>query len=397
MPLAVYILGLSIFAQGTSELMLSGLLTEISSDLGVSVPRAGLLISAFAVGMLIGAPILAVVTQRWSRRNALLAFLAVFVVAHVVAGLASDYRVLLGTRVIAAFVYAGFWAVAASTAVDLAGPAARGRAMGIVAGGLTLATVIGLPAGTFLGQHFGWRAAFWAVAALSVVAMAGVAVKVPGARPGAVPQFRKELRALANGPVLRLYGTIALSTGATLATFGYLGALLTGATRLPAGWVPVFLALYGLGSLGGIAVGGRTADLHPMRTLVVGYTGLSMTSALLALAAHEAVAVGVLVFLLGAFGFGTNPTLNSRVFALAPAASTLGAAGNVVSFNIGITVGPWLGGLAIGAGMGYPSVAWIGAALGILALGVVIWSQLSQRRSVDATASASRNPVPVDA
>src|SRR6266568_4914456 len=116
MPLAVYILGLSIFAQGTSELMLAGLLTEISGDLGVSVPRAGLLISAFAVGMLIGAPVLAVVTQRWSRRNALLVFLAIFVAAHVVAGLTSDYWVLFGTRVTAAFVYAGFWAVAASTA-----------------------------------------------------------------------------------------------------------------------------------------------------------------------------------------------------------------------------------------------------------------------------------------
>jgi MFS transporter, DHA1 family, chloramphenicol resistance protein len=389
MPLAVYILGLSIFAQGTSELMLAGLLTEISSDLGVSVPQAGLLISAFAVGMLIGAPILAVVTQRWSRRNALLAFLVVFVAAHVVAALTSDYRVLLGTRMIAAFVYAGFWAVAASTAVGLAGTAARGRAMGVVAGGLTVATVIGLPAGTFIGQHFGWRASFWAVAALSVLAMVGVALRVPDERPGEVSAIRKELRALASAPVLLLYGTIALSTAALLATFGYLGALLTETTRLPAGWVPLVLALYGLGSLGGIAVGGGTADTHPMRSLVVGIAGLSITSALLALAAHQAVAVAVLVFLLGAFGFGTNPTLNSRVFALAPAASTLGAAGNVASFNVGITAGPWLGGLAIGAGMGYPSAAWIGAGLGVVALGAVGWSHALQRRDADAAALAS--------
>ncbi|MGF6881961.1 DHA1 family chloramphenicol resistance protein-like MFS transporter [Nocardia sp. GAS34] len=290
MPLAVYILGLSIFAQGTSELMLAGLLTEISSDLSVSVPQAGLLISGFAVGMLVGALILAVVTQRWSRRNALLAFLVVFVAAHVVA--------------------------------------ARGRAMGIVAGGLTVATVIGLPAGTFIGQHVGWRASFWAVAMLSVIAMVGVALCVPGERPGEVSAIRKELRASATAPVLLLYGTIALSTAALLVTFGYLGALLTETTRLPAVWVPVVLGLYGLGSLGGIVVGGRTADAHPMRSLVVGVAGVSVTSVLLALAAHPAVAVDVLVFLLGAFGFGTNPTLNSRVFALAPAAANLGAAGN---------------------------------------------------------------------
>jgi len=381
MPLAVYILGLSIFAQGTSELMLAGLLTEISSDLGVSVPRAGLLISAFAVGMLIGAPILAVVTQRWSRRNALLIFLVIFVLAHAAAALTSDYWVLFGTRVVAAFVYAGFWAVAASTAVDLVAADARGRAMGIIAGGLTLATVIGLPAGTLIGQHFGWRASFWAVAVLSVFAMAGVIAKVPRSRPHEVPQVRKELRALATGPVLMLYCTIMLSTAALLVTFGYLGALLIGTTRLSPGWVPVVLALYGLGSLGGIVIGGRTADIHPMGSLAVGITGVAVTSALLALTARQPIAVGVLVFLLGAFGFGSNPTLNSRVFTLAPAASTLGAAGNVVSFNVGITIGPWLGGLAIGAGMGYPSVAWIGAALGVLAAVAVAWSYLLERGS----------------
>ncbi len=390
MPLAVYILGLSIFAQGTSELMLAGLLTNISHDLGVSIPQAGLLISAFALGMLVGAPILAVATQRWSRRNALLAFLAVFVVAHVAGALTSDYRVLLGARVIAAFVYAGFWAVAASTAARLVPADTRGRAMSILAGGLTVATVIGLPVGTFLGQHLGWRASFWAVAVLSVIAMAGVLAKVPGARPDELSPVRKELRALANGPVLLLYGTIATSTAALLVSFSYLGALLTGTTRVGAGWVPVFLLVYGVGSLSGIIVGGRTADAHPRRSLVVGIVGVILTSVLLALAVHQAVAVGVLVFLLGAFGFGVNPTLNSRVFTLAPAAPSLGVAGNVASFNTGITVGPWLGGLAIGAGWGYASVAWIGAGLGMLALIVVGGSSMLERRLASAPASSGQ-------
>ncbi len=380
MPLAVYILGLSIFAQGTSELIAAGLLPDMAGDLGVSIPRAGLLISAFALGMLFGAPILAVATMRWSRRTALIAFLAAFILAHVAAVLTSDYRVLFATRVIAAFVYAGFWSVGASAAVTMVADNERGRAMSIVAGGLTVATIVGLPAGTFIGQHLGWRAAFWAVTILSAIAMVGVLLRVPDSRPGATPDLRKELRAMASGQVALLYGITTLAIAGLMATFGYLGALLIETTRVAPGWVPVLLAVYGIGAFLGIGLGGRTADAHPTRTLVVGITGLTVTSALLALAAAHIVPVAGLVFLLGAFGFGTNPVSNSRIYALAPAATTLGPAGNVVSFNIGITLGPWLGGLALGAGLGYPAVAWLSAALGLAALGLVAWSWLLARR-----------------
>ncbi|MBF6328844.1 Cmx/CmrA family chloramphenicol efflux MFS transporter [Nocardia transvalensis] len=382
MPLAVYILGLSIFAQGTSELMLAGLLTEVSGDLGVSVPQAGLLTSAFAVGMFLGAPILAVATVRWSRRRALLAFLAAFILAHGVAAVTSEYWVLFATRVISAFVYAGFWSVGSAAAVGLVADDARGRAMSIFAGGLTVATIVGLPAGTFIGQHLGWRAAFWTVAVLSAIVMVGVLLRVPDSRPTEMPRVRDELRALATAPVALLYGTTGLATAALIGTFTYLGALLTGTTGVADGWVPVLLGVYGAGALLGIAIGGRTADRYPARTFTVGIAGLAVTSALLASTAHHVAPVAVLVFFLGAFGFGINPVSNSRVFSLAPGAATLGAAGNVMSFNIGITLGPWLGGLAIGAGMGYPSVAWIGTALGLAALGMVAWSQASRHRPV---------------
>ena len=375
MPSAVYILGLAIFAQGTSEMMLSGLLTEISADLGVSVPQAGLLISAFAVGMLIGAPISAVVSARWSRRTALLVFLAIFVATHILAALTSDYRVLIATRIVGAFVYAGFWSVAAATVIGLVPPTARGRAMSILAGGLTIATIIGLPAGTFIGQHLGWRAAFWAVAAGSALVLIAVAVAVPDLQAHDAAPIRKELRALATRPVAVLYGTTVVATAALLVTFGYLGTLLTEATGVSQNWVPVILGIYGLGSLVGIVIGGRTADSHPRRSLMIGITGMAVSSVLLALTTHYWPAVVVSVFLLGAFGFGTNPVLNSRVFSLAPGAGTLGAAGNVMSFNAGITVGPWLGGLAIGAGMGYQAVAWIGALLATAALGLVVLSR----------------------
>ncbi|AQZ60356.1 unnamed protein product [[Actinomadura] parvosata subsp. kistnae] len=383
MPLAVYILGLSIFAQGTSELMLAGLLPEMARDLGVSVPDAGLLISAFAIGMLVGAPVLAVLTLRWPRRTVLLAFLALFALSHVAGALTSSYGVLFATRVVGAFVYAGFWAVAASTAIGLVPVNARAKAMSVLAGGLTVATVIGLSAGTVIGQHLGWRAAFWSVAALTALAGLGVFATIPGGRPdrSGTPRVSDELRALARPALWLAYGTTALTTGALLSTFSYLSPLLTDVTGLDPAWVPAVLGLYGVGALIGITVGGRIADARPYPLLYAGVTGLVLTSAALAASASVALLAIPLIFLLGAFGFGTNPALNARPFALAKNAPTLAAGMNVASFNVGITVGPWVGGLAIGAGLGYASVAWIGAAIGVAGLAAVALGASLHRRS----------------
>ncbi|MED7922876.1 Cmx/CmrA family chloramphenicol efflux MFS transporter [Nonomuraea sp. LP-02] len=387
MPLAVYVLGLSIFAQGTSELMLAGLLPELAADLGVSVPRAGLLISAFAMGMLVGAPVLAVVTLRWPRRTALLTFLVIFALSHVVGALTSDYTTLFVTRVAGAFVYAGFWAVAAGTVISLVPAGARGRAMSVLAGGLTVATVLGLSLGTVLGQHLGWRAAFWAVAAMTLLAGAGVLATIPGGggRGDSAPRVGAELRALVNPRLWLAYGTTALATAALLATFSYLSALLTVTTGLAPAWVPAVLAGYGLGALAGIMIGGRTADARPFPTLFLGVTGVVVVSAALALAAPVPVLAVVLVVLLGGFGFGTNPALQTRAFALAEGAPTLAAAGNVAAFNAGITIGPWLGGLVIDAGLGYPSVSWLGAAIGVAALAAVALSARLSRGETPAT------------
>ncbi|MGK8524603.1 Cmx/CmrA family chloramphenicol efflux MFS transporter [Nocardia asteroides] len=393
MPVAIYVLGLSIFAQGTSELMLAGLLTEMAADLGVSVPRAGLLISGFALGMLVGAPLLAVLTLRWSRRTALVAFLAVFVATHVVGALTSDYWVLFATRVAGAFVYAGFWAVAATTAIGLVPATARGKAMSIVAGGLTLAIIIGLPAGTVIGQQLGWRAAFWAVALLSAAATVGVLAKIPGGRTGTPPRLRTELRTMTRPALWLSYATTALSIAAVMVTFAYLGALLSRATGLADGWIPAVLGVYGLGAFLGIVIGGRTADSRPLTSLYVGIAGGVLTSALLALTMEHTVPVVLLSFLLGAFGFGINPTLNSRVFTLADDAPTLAGATNISSFNVGITAGPWLGGLAISAGLGYEAVAWISVTLGLAALAVVACSHALHRK--ETAPPTTGRPAPV--
>jgi DHA1 family chloramphenicol resistance protein-like MFS transporter len=385
MPIAVYVLGLSIFAQGTSELMLAGLLPELSTDLHVSIPQTGLLISAFAVGMLVGAPVLAVLTLTWSRRTAGLVFLAIFALTHVVGALTSSYAVLLATRIVGAFVYSGFWSIAAVTVVALVPANSRARAMSIVTGGLTIATIVGLPLGTVLGQHFGWQSAFWTVAGMCVLAMAGVFATLPADRPdpASVPRLADELRVLRNARLWLAFGTTVLVTATILVVFSYLAPLLIQTTGLPPGAVPGVLALYGLGSFIGITLGGRFADALPFHTLFISITGLVVLSGALAITASvPAVAIGVIA-LLGGFGFAANPALNARVFSLAGDAPRLATATNFSAFNVGITVGPWLGGLAIDAGAGYPALGWIAVATGAAALATVLFAALVPVSSPD--------------
>ncbi|MFG1953997.1 Cmx/CmrA family chloramphenicol efflux MFS transporter [Micromonospora sp. NPDC048830] len=371
MPVAIWVIGFGIFAQGTSELMLAGLLPGLAGDLGVSIPEAGLLITAFALGMLIGAPMLGVLTLRWPRKYALLVFLAVFILSHVIGALTDSYTLLFAMRFAGAFAYAGFWAVGGSTAMVLAGSERRGRAMSIVAGGLTVATVLGLPAGTWIGQHFEWRGAFWAVAALSTLAAVAIAFTVPALRPETAPRAFDEIRGLMRPRLWLSYGMTAVATAALLGTFSYLAAMLIETTGIDDGWVPVVLFGYGLGAVLGIATGGRTADRFPHAVLGVGFTGLLVASVALAVTAYHSGPVVALVAVLGFVGFSTNPALNSRVVAIAPKAPTLVVSGNVSAFNVGISVGPWLGGLALSAGYGYPAITWIGAALAALAL--LLW------------------------
>ncbi|QEV20915.1 Cmx/CmrA family chloramphenicol efflux MFS transporter [Streptomyces alboniger] len=380
MPPAVYIVGLGIFTQGTSEFMLSGLLPGMADDLGVSIPDAGLLISAFAVGMVIGAPLLAVATLGWPRRTALVSLQAAFVAAHVVGALAPGYTVLFVSRIVSALAYAGYWGVSVATVVALVPAAAKARAIAVVGCGLTLATIVGVPAGTVLSQYSDWRAAFWAVAAATVVSLVGTLLVVPGGRgAGERLSVRAELRGMARPQLWLSYAITAFAFGAVIVTFSYLASLLTEVSGVSEGWVPGMLALFGVGGMVGIVIGGRTAEARPLGTLGVGLGGLALFSALLALTAHVTAVVIVLVFLLGLVGYVTNPALQSQVFTLAPGAPTLVGATNTAAFNVGNTVAPLLGGLAIDAGFGYASVAWVGAALAAAGVAGVLWAAYLQR------------------
>ncbi|MFI2782482.1 Cmx/CmrA family chloramphenicol efflux MFS transporter [Streptomyces sp. ALB3] len=395
MPFAVHVLGLAVFAQGTSEFMLSGLLSGIAADLDVSLSAAGLLTSAFAVGMVVGAPLTALAARTWPRRRALLSFLAVFVAVHVIGAMTTDYGVLLATRAVGALANAGFWAVALVTALSMAAPHQRARATAVVVGGVTVACVVGVPAGAALGGLWGWRSAFWAVALVSVPAAVALLVAVPGDRPGDVPRVsaRSELRTLGRPRLLLTLLVMALTQGATFCAFSYLEPLVTRVTGFGGGWVPVVLALFGAGSFAGVTLAGRLADARPDAVIGLGMTALALGWAALALTAAHPVAALALVLLQGALAFGTGTTLITRVFHLAPDAPTLAGSFATAAFNVGAAVGPWLGGAALGAGLGFRAPVWtsavlMGAALAVA--GVLSASSGAVRRPL----TARRRPAP---
>lgn len=373
MPAAVYVLGLSVFALGTSEFMLSGVLPPLADDLNVSIPTAGLLISAFAVGMVVGAPVLAAATQRLPRRTTLLGLLSVFCLGQVVGALAPTYAVLFGSRVVSALACAGFWAVGAAVVVSMVPVTSRARALSVMLGGLSIANVAGVPGGALLGQHFGWRSSFWAVAALSVVGLVGVLALVPrteAARAAERPSLRTELRIYRDSQVWLAVATTALFAAATFCLFSYLAPLLTDVSGLSEGWVPAVLVLFGVGAFVGTWIGGRTADAHPFGTLYVGFGSTTVLLLLIGFLASVPAVTVVLAALLGCTAFSVAPALNARLFTVAQDAPTLAGATTTSAFNLGNTVGPWIGGLVISSGLGYARTAWAGAVLALAAVGM---------------------------
>ncbi|MGW7412954.1 Cmx/CmrA family chloramphenicol efflux MFS transporter [Streptomyces sp. NPDC054863] len=380
MPLAVYMLGLAVFALGTSEFMLSGLLPPIARDMDVSIPQAGLLISAFAIGMVIGAPLLAVATLRLPRRTTLIALITVFGLGQVAGALAPSYELLFASRVVSAFACAGFWAVGAAVAIAMVDVGSRARAMAVMIGGLSIANVLGVPAGAFLGESLGWRSAFWAVGAASAVALVGVVTLIPRIPvPDEKPQLKRELSIYRDRQVLISVAVTALAAGGVFCAFSYLSPLLTDVAGLDSKWVPWVLGLFGVGALVGTTVGGMIADARPFGVLIGGISTSTVLLAALALFGGTAAVAIALSFALGFSAFFTAPALNARMFNVAGAAPTLAGATTTAAFNLGNTGGPALGGTVIDAGWGFSATAWAGASMTVVAVGLVLLSLRWQR------------------
>ncbi|AWI29962.1 MFS transporter [Streptomyces sp. ICN441] len=379
LPFAVYLLAFSLFAMGSAEFLLAGVLPDIADDLNISLSSAGALISAFAIGVVIGGPPLAVLTLRWPRRTTLVLSQAVFAVCVAIGLITDSFTVLTVTRFLCGLAYAGFWAVAAVTAIGLVTPDRTARASGVVVSGLSVAMVAGGPAGAFLSHFTGWRGGFWAVAALTVLGAVATAVAVPATRAAQEPSVRRELRTMRKPQLWVVYAATLLSTAAYMISYNYLAAFLTDITGVDSVWVPPILVLFGIGAFAGLSIGGRIADGRPHHALLIGAVGILTASVLLAVLADHTIAVVVLVLLLGVAGFVLNPAIYGRVFTVAADAPTLAGATAVSMFQLGISIVPVLAGVALGAGAGLISIPWLGAALAVLTVPVVLIDRTTAR------------------
>ncbi|MFI8825014.1 Cmx/CmrA family chloramphenicol efflux MFS transporter [Streptomyces sp. NPDC053431] len=388
MPFAVHVLGLSVFCIGTTEFMISGLLPDLSRDLSVSVPAVGWLISGYALGVVVGGPALTVATLRVNRKKALVWLLLLFVLGQTMGALAPGYGVLLAGRVVAALAQGAFFGVGSVVAVELAGPERRGRALAIMFAGLTVANVVGVPAGTFLSQHAGWRASFWAVDALAVLALLGVLFLVPRRPNGPYAGVRAELAAFRNPRVWVALSTSMLTQAAIFCCFSYLSKLFTDVSGFTEAAVPLLLTLFGVGCFAGSLVGGRFADRHPLPNLYAGIAAMVLVLALLAATAHLKAATVGAVLAFGLAAFSINPALQAQVMREAGDAPTLATTTNTSAFNLGNTIGPWVGGSVIGAGLGYTAPVWSGALLAVAGLGTAALSGLLTRRGPASAAAA---------
>jgi DHA1 family chloramphenicol resistance protein-like MFS transporter len=365
MPFVLYLFALVVFAMGTSEFMLAGLVPDISTYFDVSVGTAGLLTSAFAAGMVIGAPAMAALTRRLPVKATLLGCVIVFALSHIVGALTPEFTVLFITRVIAAVVNAGFLAVALGAATKLVAPDAKGRAVAILLAGTTVATVAGVPAGALLGTAFGWQSTFWAIALLCVPATIGIAAgfntqvddstkEVPSPT-----SLRSELAQLASSRLIMTMLLAALANAGTFATLTFLAPIVTDTAGLSQWWVSVALVLFGVGSFIGVTVAGRFSDARPRIVIVGGGSVLVLGWVALVLFATNPVALLGLVFAQGVLGFAVGSTLITRVLYAAAGAPTMAGSYATAALNVGAAAGPILAAAALSVIPGALGPVWV--------------------------------------
>lgn len=372
MPLPLYLLAMAIFTMGTSEFMLAGLLPDIASDLDVTVGTAGMLTSAFAIGMIVGAPLVAGLARNWPRRTSLLGFVLVFSAAHAVGAVTASFPVLLATRVVAALANAGFLAVALTTAATLVSPDKKGRALAVLLSGTTVATIAGVPAGSVLGTLFGWRATFWAVAALCLPAALGILKGLPArsekqeAMGG--PALRSELAQLRSPRLILVMLLGALVNAATFGSFTFLAPVVTDVAGLGELWISVALVLFGAGSFVGVSLAGRLSDQRPGVVIAVGGPLLLVGWPALAATADEPVALLALVLVQGALSFALGSTLITRVLYEASGAPTMAGSYATAALNVGAAVGPLIAAPTLSTSAGDLGPLWAGGFLVLVAL-----------------------------
>jgi DHA1 family inner membrane transport protein len=378
LPFVTYVLAIGTFLMGTTEFLVAGLLPEIANDLDVTPARAGLLITVFAIGMIVGTPGMAILTLRLPRRTTLTMALFVFAVGHVIVALGSGFGLLLAARFLTALATGAFWAVAAVVASRAAGPDASSRALGVVLGGGMLANVIGVPLGAFAGQLIGWRGPFWVLAGLAAVAAALIVRYVPRDDPNrARPSVRSEFVSLRSRQLWLVLLSATMIMGGTLATYSYIAPLLTNRSGVPANLVPLALVGFGIGALIGSFLGGHLGDTRPYASTLIAAAGTAAILLAVCLVSDRTWPTVLLVALLGLTSMTVNPILIALAVRFAKRAPTLASALSTSAFNLGTAVGSWIAGRALESSvreLGPPIVGTSVAALTLIPLAALAYA-----------------------
>ena len=385
-PLALYALTAGAFGIGTTEFVIMGLLMQVAGDLHVSIAAAGLLISGYALGVFVGAPLLTAATSRMPRKAVLVALMVIFTLGNLACALAPNYTVLMIARVITSLAHGTFFGVGAVVATGLVAEDRKASAISIMFTGLTVATLLGVPAGAWLGLHHGWRSTFWAVTAIGVIATIVIAALVPKDRGDAAPMaFREELKAVARPQVLLGLLMTVLGFGGMFTVYTYIQPLLTEVAGFAEAAVSPILLVFGVGMIVGNLLGGKFADRRLLPALLGTLIALTVVMGAMTFLLHSQWAMVVFVGLLGAAAFATVSPLQLWVLQKATGAQSLASSLNIGAFNLGNAFGAWLGGVVIVHGPGLVALPWVAALVPFSAFLVALWAIALERRSNQST------------
>ena len=369
MPLVIYVLGITIFSLTTSEFMVAGMMPSLTQAFGVSVAQIGYLISLYAIGMVIGGPLLTTVLLKLNvpNKKALLWLLGFYAVAQSVAASATTYDIMAIARVVTGVAGAACFGASLAICAEIVGVESRGRAASVVVGGLMLSTVLGVPAATVIDAHLGWRASFWLIVALAVLSAVTIMFMVPRSKPSEAFSLDAELAQFKNRHLWAAYATSGLIIGATFAAFSYFAPILIEVTGFAPSSIPWLLGIYGTANVVGNIVVGRYADKHTIPIMFWGLVILGLTLTLFAMFAHNQAISLVLMIVIGLVGVPMNPAMIARVMKTAHPGPLVNTVHTSV-INIGLGAGAWVGGMGIAAGYGLRSPLWVGVVLAVLGL-----------------------------
>ncbi|WP_024876235.1 MFS transporter [Saccharomonospora piscinae] len=394
MPIALLALAIGAFGIGTTEFVMMGVLPEVARDLGISIPAAGNFITAYALGVVVGAPALTAVAVRLSRKTMLLSMMGVFTISNALFAVSPTQEIGMLFRFVAGLPHGAFFGAGAVVAATLVGPQRRAKAVSMMFLGLTLANVIGVPGGTFLGQQFGWRATFGVVALIGVVALAAITKLVP--RQHHIPRssLRGELGAFRKPQVWFALAIVTFGLGGGFASLSYVSPMLTEVSGYDATSVTLLLSLAGLGMTVGNVLGGRLADRFPLPGLFGAMTALAVVLLTFTVTADSKIGAAVTLFLVGMTSFMVGPMMQARIMEKAGGAQSMVSAAVQSAFNIANSIGAYLGGLAIAGGFGLVSPNVVGAMLAVVGLALTVASTVFDRKRTPAATPAEDDTPP---